>query len=304
MWCERTLDRKSDLVNDYLSLIGVFMIEEKGGSAQILERLMSSYGVSTQKDLAVALEIPANNISGWTQRGSVPGNAIIKCALDTDTELRWLVTGELAKANSGSVADAPRGKALYSEITASGGKPVLRRIMDAYGFTLQKQLCELLGISSGTVSTWVRRNYFPGDVVVTCALDTGVSLQWLATGKGSHQNSNSRNNSQLEIPHKNLAAGVLMDAGTWLAELSFIQHTIHEPVFISSNAGAWIIDQSVTSISNGRWLLGIDDRYDVYDIALLPGRKISVTGKVNNFTCGVDEVNTAGKVVLSMSYNH
>ena len=100
MWCERTLDRKSDLVNDYLSLIGVFMIEGKGGSAQILERLMSSYGVNTQKDLAAALDIPANNISGWTQRDRVPGNAIIKCALDTGADLHWLVTGKLANANS------------------------------------------------------------------------------------------------------------------------------------------------------------------------------------------------------------
>lgn len=77
-----------------------------------------------------------------------------------------------------------------------------------------------------------------------------------------------------------------------------------DPVFISSNDGAWIVEQSVTGISNGRWLLSIDDRYDAYDIALLPGHRISVTGKANNFTCGVDEVNTAGKVVLSMIYNN
>lgn len=87
MCSECTFDRKNDLVNDYLSLFGVFMIAEKGGSDQILERWMSSYGVSTQKDLAAALEIPANNISGWTQRDSVPGNSIIKCALDTGADL-------------------------------------------------------------------------------------------------------------------------------------------------------------------------------------------------------------------------
>lgn len=153
------------------------MIVEKGGSAQILERLMSSYGVSTQKDLAAALAIPANNISGWTHRDSVPGNSIIKCVLDTGDELQWLVTGELAKAKFDYEPNAPNGEALYSEITSNGGKPVLRRIMDAYGFTLQKQLCDSLGISSGTVSTWVRRNYFPGNVVVICAFNTGVSLE-------------------------------------------------------------------------------------------------------------------------------
>jgi len=303
MWCECTLDRKNDLVNYYLSLFGVFMIAEKSGSAQILERLMSSYGVSTQKDLAAALEIPANNISGWTQRDSVPGNSIIKCALDTGADLQWLVTGELAKAKFENEPNAPKGEALYSEITSNGGKPVLRRIMDAYGFTLQKQLCDLLGISSGTVSTWVRRNYFPGDVVVTCALDTGASLEWLATGKGKHHKNCLKDLSGHEIPHKNLAAGVLIDSGTWLADFSFIKQPIIEPIFISGNVEAWIVDQSVKDISNGRWLIGIDDKYDIYDIALLPGRKLNVTGKGNNFTCGVEEIKAAGKVVLTLTYN-
>jgi len=302
MWCECTLDRKRDLVNDYLSLIGVFMIEEKGGSAQILERLMSSYGVNTQKDLAFALEIPPNNISGWTQRDSVPGNAIIKCALDTGVDLRWLVTGELANANYAGVGQFVGGD-LYKEIISNGGKPVLRRIMDAYGFKMQKQLCELLGISSGTVSTWVRRNHFPGEVVVTCALDTGASLEWLATGKGSHSSFGSDKDSNFAIPRKNLAAGVLQDAGSWSVDLSFVTHKLNEPVLISSSSGAWIVDVSILGISNGRWVLGIDDRYDVYDINLLPGRKISVTNQGSNFTCRSDEVDTVGKVMLTLDFN-
>lgn len=210
MCCECTFDRKNDLVNDYLSLIGVFMIEEKGAGAQILERLMSSYGVSTQKDLAAALEIPANNISGWTQRDSVPGNSIIKCALDTGADLQWLVTGELAKSKFESVLDVPKGGALYKEITSNGGKPVLRRVMNAYGFTLQKQLCELLGISSGTVSTCIRRNYFPGDVVITCSLDTGASLGWLALGRNfiKYEENIELNNYKMTIPKLKLQNGM------------------------------------------------------------------------------------------------
>ncbi|MGD8204939.1 phage repressor protein CI [Pantoea sp. FN0305] len=275
----------------------------KGGSVEILERLMSSYGVNTQKDLAASLDIPANNISGWTQRDSVPGNAIIKCALDTGADLQWLVTGELAKANFDSGSNNPKGKALYAEITSNGGKPVLRRIMDAYGFTLQKQLCELLGISSGTVSTWVRRNYFPGDVVVTCALDTGVSLQWLATGKGVQPGESAKESTATAIPRKNLMSGVLQEAGSWAGDLGFVPHDLVEPIFISSNSGAWIIDASVSSISNGRWLLGVDDKYDIYDVAMLPGRKISVSNKFSNFICGIEEVSAAGNVVLTMEYN-
>lgn len=279
------------------------MIPEKGNSAQILERLMSSYGVNTQKELAVALDIPANNISGWTQRDSVPGNAIIKCALDTGADLQWLMTGDLAKANLIAAHSVRKGAALYNEIMSNGGKPVLRRIMDAYGFTLQKQLCDLLNISSGTVSTWIRRNYFPGDLVVTCALDTGASLAWLATGKGTNNKEQGLEPHGASITKKHLNAGILIDAGGWSSDLSFLPAPPLSPIFVTSSANSWVVDNSVLSLSNGRWLLGIDNKYDIYDIALLPGRKISVTNKSSNFVCGIDEVETLGKVVFTMEYN-
>lgn len=70
-----------------------------------------------------------------------------------------------------------------------------------------KELGDLLGISSGTISTWVRRDFFPGDVVVTCALDTGVSLEWLATGKGQMRVARESVISGLSI--KNLALNLV-----------------------------------------------------------------------------------------------
>lgn len=276
---------------------------EKAVGSEVLERMLSAYGFSMQKELAEHLGIAKSNVAGWVQRGQVPGNAIVQCALDTGADLNWLVTGELEKANLLCELPNLSGKAVYDEVMANGGKPVLRRILDAYGFTLQKQLCELLDISSGTVSTWVRRNYFPGDVVVACALDTGVDLRWLATGKGSYVGKSAKESTAMAVPRKNLTTGVLHDAGSWAVDLSFIPYSLNEPVFISSNTGSWIVDTTISEISNGRWLLGIDDKYDVYDITLLPGRKISVMSKGTNFTCGADEVKIAGKVVLTMINN-
>lgn len=300
MWCECTLDRKNDLVNDYLSLFGVFMITEKGGSAQILERLMSSYGVNTQKDLAAALTIPANNISGWTQRDSIPGNAIIKCALDTGADLQWLVTGELAKANTGRNTTLGRGKHLHDAIMANGGKPVLRRIMDAYGFKTQKELGDYLNISSGTISTWIRRAYFPGDIVICCALDTGVSLGWLSAGKGSQFEKSLEQDTIKNIEKKRLNLGCLEDAGFWFADINFLSYKPNSAIFIESSNLCWLVDVGIKAISNGRWLLGIDEKYDVYDVSLLPGNKLSVKNTSSDFVCGVQEVLAKGKVIFTL----
>lgn len=275
----------------------------EGSALEIVERLCSAYGVTTQKALAKCLGVPAANVSNWVQRDSVPGSAFVKCALDTGNDLRWLTTGKLANAKFNSLSALPNGKGLYDEITSNGGKAVLRRIMDAYGFTLQKQLCELFGISSGTVSTWIRRNYFPGDLVVTCALDTGVPLQWLATGKGKISGQSKMSSDITIIKKKNLIAGALEEGGEWQVELSFLQAKPSSPIFVSSNTGSWLIDTDITSISNGRWLLGIDGKYDIYDVAILPNKKISVTTPSFNFICASNEVSVAGKVFFSLTYN-
>lgn len=301
MWCVHTLDHKCDHVNYFC---GWFCMSNFESNAQeVIERLLSAYGVTTQRALAEALSVPSNNVSAWSQRNSVPGSAIIKCVLDTGVDLQWLVNGKFAKASLKRVEGLPSGEELLNEITSSGGKAVLRRIMDAYGFTLQKQLCEHLGISSGTVSTWIRRNYFPGDVVVTCALDTGFSLQWLATGKGLIRNENQQDCRNYLIPHKNLTAGVLQDAGCWNINLSFFPQNISEPTFISSSMGAWVLDMKITGLSNGQWLLGIDDKYDIYEVTLLPGKKISVSKNGSGFACAISEVKVVGKVVLILTYS-
>lgn len=276
---------------------------ENAVAGDVLERILSAYGFTMQKQLSDRLEIAKSNVASWLARGQVPGNVIVQCSLDTGADVNWLVTGELEKASFVSSVTNVSGKAVYDEVMANGGKPVLRRILDAYGFTLQKQLCELLDISSGTVSTWVRRNYFPGDVVVACALDTGVNLRWLATGKGNQHKDVASVSRGISIPRKHLTAGALNDAGTLGLDLSFISHEIIDPIFISSNNCSWIVDMNISELSNGRWLIGIDGKYDVYDIALLPGRKISVTNQRASFTCGAEEVNTAGKVVLTMELN-
>lgn len=275
----------------------------ESNAQDVIERLLSAYGVTTQRALAESLNVPSNNVSAWSQRNSVPGSAIIKCALDTGVDLQWLVNGKVANANLKRGMDLPSGEALLKEITSNGGKAVLRRILDAYGFTLQKQLCELLGISSATVSTWVRRNYFPGDVVVTCAIDTNTSIEWLATGRGKANILNHRSDSSNRIPRKLISSGLLHEFDCIEMDLKIFPYEIDEPVFITSNLNSWVIDSKENSISNGRWLLAIDEKHDIYDVILLPGKKLSITNNGVNFICNADDVSIVGKVIITLEKN-
>ncbi|MBB1200552.1 phage repressor protein CI [Enterobacteriaceae bacterium 89] len=278
------------------------MSEENLSVQQIIERISSAYGVSSQKALADALEVPANNISSWLQRDSVPYKAIVKCALDTEANLHWLLNGEFANSRS---ADAPqlRGKSLYDEILSTGGRPVLRRILDAYGFQMQKDLGDLLDISSGTISTWVRREFFPGDVVVACALDTGVSLRWLATGKGEMFEGRGAPvvaENVLNIAQFRHESGELKEAGTWALDRSLAPSSTEGLIFVQGLNACWLVDTATQKISNGRWFISIDDSLDVFDVVRLPGGKVHLTNAAADFACAISEISPFGRVVFTL----
>lgn len=268
----------------------------------VVDRIAASYSVSSQKALAEALDVPANNISSWIQRESVPYKAVVKCALDTGADLHWLVNGEFANAN---LVEKPqiKGKALYEEILSAGGRPVLRRILDAYGFQMQKDLGDLLDISSGTISTWVRRDFFPGDVVVTCALDTGVSLKWLATGQGEMYPAPAaaaQNDAVITIPKFRHESGELKEAGVWTLDPSLAPAATDSLRFIDGLHAGWLVDTAAQKIGNGRWVIGIDDALDVFDVVRLPGGKVRLSNNAVDFECGVAEIEPFGVVLFTL----
>ncbi|EID1645172.1 phage repressor protein CI [Escherichia coli] len=272
-----------------------------GAANGVLERLMSAYGVKMQKDLADRLGIAKHSVSGWVQRDAIPGNIIVRCCLDTGADINWLVNGELANANLDLQHSRLKGKELYDEIMTNGGKTVLRRILDAYGFTMQKELGDLLGISSGTISTWVRREFFPGDVVVACALDTGVSLEWLATGKGQMlDSSSSKNATQLVIKKCRLESGELKDAGEWHPDPSMVPDAHDKLIYIVGVTSSWLIDKAALNVSNGRWLINIDGAFDVFDVIRLPGGKVRLSNKNAEFECNLADITPAGAVIFTL----
>lgn len=274
------------------------MTDKSEDSAAIIERLVSSYGVTSQRALASSLGVPPNNVSSWVQRNSVPGSAVIKCALDTGADLRWLMTGKFENSNFEVGKSKVSGRALYEQIQASGGKPILRRMLDAYGLRTQKELGDLLDISTATISTWVRREYFPGDAVVACALDTGVSLLWLATGQGipGSPDATSHTPTFTTIPRISIASGLLVEIGSWICDPSFISGNANTMRLVERSKESWLVDFKKRAIGNGKWLLNIDGAHDIYLVSRIPGNRVKVIGLSSDFECSVNEVECIGEV--------
>lgn len=279
---------------------------ENAVAADVLERILSAYGFTMQKELSDKLGIAKSNVASWLQRGQVPGNVLVQCALDTGADVQWLVTGTFANANNFAIQQSPirtsiNGQSLINKMLKSGGKPVLQRIMDAYGFRTQKELSEYLGISTGTISTWIRREYFPGDVVIACALDTNFSLDWLATGEYSltpkEVDIEHISNNFIKIPRMLLKAGALEKIGFWNADLKFIPKGLTRPILIDSKNNSWLVDFGVISISNGVWALSIADRLDIYEVNILTNSRVYLKNSISSFECEIGEVISKGHVI-------
>jgi len=278
---------------------------------EVIDRILISYGVRTRQAYSDLAKIPLPTISNWAKRGKVPGDYIVQCALDTGADLKWLTGGgELTNVSCEPGNYPMRGIRLMEAMQSSGGKEILQRIMQAYGFTMQKELGDLLDIPSGTMSAWVRRDHFPGDVVIVCALDTGASLYWLATGIGPMNEQNTKVDPEpltalpaglRQISKYSIQTGKLSNNGTWFCDESLIEVGINNPVLIEKTGQRWLIDLDAKNIANGRWLIDVDGTCDVYDISRLPGNKLSVKNDASHFECLATEVKFVGMVFLTLS---
>ncbi|MFS7247934.1 phage repressor protein CI [Rahnella inusitata] len=279
-------------------------------ATQVLERILSSYGFTSKKQLSDKLEITSSNVSSWLQRNSIPGNVIIECALSTGASLEWLVTGKLTDARkiNANKTQLSGSKLREQLLNASGGKALIRRIMDAYGFKKQTELGDYFQLSSGTISTWIRREFFPGEIVITCALDTGAPLHWLATGQPSSRPQEQQVPVTIEtagtavtlnIAKYQLTAGQMKASGTVSTDPSMLPSSVSSPAFIFSGRYVWLADMDVSNIANGKWLIDLDGNIDIYNVSRLPGNKLQVKNETTDFQCSSDELKAIGLIATT-----
>lgn len=166
----------------------------------------------------------------------------------------------------------------------AGGQEIVDRLLKAYGFATKKELGDYFGLGNGTVSTWIKRNYFPGEQVVRCVLEKGVSLKWLATGIGEMYMSekdivsNSFKNIVQPIEKMELIDGALVASGFWHVENSLIDSSIGAPVFIDNGEKCWIVDTKFDAITEGYWLNKKSDIISVDFFKLAPRENFLISG--------------------------
>ncbi|MCA4998844.1 helix-turn-helix domain-containing protein [Klebsiella pneumoniae] len=184
---------------------------------------------------------------------------------------------------------------------ASDSAPVLDRVMEAYGFTQKLQLADHLGIASSSMSARYKRGGLPADIMVKCMAETGVNLEWLATGQG--RKFENEELDILKIPRRKIVDGQLYEAGMlMLDKVTFLpgKPLPTSPFCVLEKSNQFIIDTSFSEVYDNQWLVEIEGKTSIRTLTRIPIRKVRVSGVGMAFDCSIDDIKIIGQVVLTI----
>lgn len=180
--------------------------------------------------------------------------------------------------------------------------PVLDRVLEAYGFTQKLQLAEHLGFAASSLSARYKRGGLPSDIMVKCIADTGVSLEWLATGDGKKFEDDELD--IMKVPRQKLVDGHLFDSGIAMFDKVFFRVGTPiptDPLCLLDEKTQYIIDKQFEEVFDGEWLVNIEGKVSVRTLVRIPIRKVRVSGIGMAFDCSIEDIDVIGRVVLTIT---
>ncbi|MGG8470795.1 phage repressor protein CI [Rahnella sp. PAMC25617] len=175
-----------------------------------------------------------------------------------------------------------------------GGAKAIDRMLEAYGYRFRQALCEHFGISKSTLATWYTSDKFPGNYIVWCALETNVSLKWLATGEGVKYEHSKSDIDRLES--YSLKDGALNLLGHMMFDKVFLPNNLVSAHAVRTESKTYIVDKGITEFSDGEWLVNIEGKFSVRELAFIPVKKVRVLGGGVPFDCSVEDIKIIAKV--------
>lgn len=179
--------------------------------------------------------------------------------------------------------------------------PILDRVIEAYGFTQKGHLADHLDIASSSLAARYKRGGLPSDIMVQCMIETGVSLEWLLTGVG--EKANEKPTESASVIRKNLINGILSDGGYILLDRSIFlepKQLPQKPNMIVDAGMQYVVDMDDKAVSDGLWLVNVEEKVSIRTLTRIPVRKLRVEGAGAVFDCSIDDIEILGKVVLTI----
>ncbi|MGT3214153.1 transcriptional repressor [Yersinia phage vB_YenM_324] len=178
------------------------------------------------------------------------------------------------------------------------GAAVLDRIIAAYGFSSKIMLAQHFDIAASSLSSRYKRGGFPADFAVMCMAETGVTLEWLATGEGKMFDDSQTD--IFKIRKEKLIDGRVYEAGYLMFDKAFFppnQAELKDPRVIIDNEIQYVVEYKFTDIFDGKWLVDIEGKTSIRELTRIPIRKVRVSGIGMAFDCELTDITVLGRVV-------
>ncbi len=148
-----------------------------------------------------------------------------------------------------------------------------------------------------------KRDFFPADIAIRCMAETGVKLEWLATGKGKMHDDGRLD--VLELPSKKLVDGEVFEAANLVLDKNFFpahQQPPIKPEIVYDASNQYVVETEFKEIYDGKWLVNIEGKTNIRDLTRIPVNKVRVTGAGVPFDCGIGEIGILGRVISKIEY--
>lgn len=182
-----------------------------------------------------------------------------------------------------------------------GGKEVIARILEAYGFTTRIALCNQLGVSQSTMANRYARDTFPADWVIICHLETGASLIWLSTGVGS-KFVGVNDATTVRLKCINITKGNIETQKDIIADASTIPEGLQSPFMLISDKTTYLADRYDGELVDGMWFIEIDGIASVRELYRFPGGRVRIENGKASFECFVKDIVVLGKIFSKTDY--
>lgn len=149
------------------------------------------------------------------------------------------------------------------------------------------------------MSNRYKRGGLPTDIMVKCMAETGVSLEWLATGQGKKFESDELD--IMKMTRKKLVDGQLYDSGYVMFDKVFFKAGIplpSDPICVQDEKAQYILDQNFAEVFDGEWLVNIEGKTSIRTLTRIPIKKVRVSGVGMAFDCALEDIDVIGRVVL------
>ncbi|HEI6974915.1 TPA: phage repressor protein CI [Yersinia enterocolitica] len=177
-----------------------------------------------------------------------------------------------------------------------GGRDAIERAIKAFGLNKRTELSERTGISIATIATWWKRDFYPANLLIGCALETGVSLRWLATGNGPMYDD--AKDDVIALKSERLFKGKLEDSGYRVIDKRLLEQEIKEAKVILYGDETYIVDCSFEPVIDGVWLVEIEGQTSIRTLELIPVGKVRVSSSElkSPFECALSDIKVLARV--------